>query len=86
MIHHGKQQILVFEKITPGSFRSAAIQPVPSVSTVGMDKIEEIIAEIKQQKERSCREGRRQRVSEGLPTLEERSRKKTVRLKSIGHI
>lgn len=44
------QQILVFERINPSSFKSALIQPVPSSKTIATEKIEDIISEIKYHK------------------------------------
>lgn len=42
LIHNGKQQILIFEKMTPNSFRPT-IQPIPSDSTLNSERIADII-------------------------------------------
>lgn len=49
LIHNGKQQILIFEKNTPNSFRSLMHQ-TPSQSNFNTQRIADIIEEIKKYK------------------------------------
>ena len=85
LIHHGKQQILIFEKINPNSFKEAAIfQPNPSSTTLeNKDKIEDMISQLRQQK--YTRGGMKNK--NGFPVLESKVAKaRQSKLKSIGDL
>ena len=76
LIHHGNQQILIFEKINPHTFRSV-IQHIPSTDVFEKEKIQEILSEIKLLKEKNQKNSIK-RNGEGFPDLQNRNRLKKI--------
>lgn len=46
LIQHGKQQILILERIKPAMFKTDQISPVPSVGTIHSDSMVQILKDI----------------------------------------